>query len=301
MSPETGRDEPWTIVRLLRWTTDYLSGKGVETPRLDTEVMLADLLGFSRVDLYLNYDRPLQPEELSGFRERVRRRANREPVAYITSRKEFYSLDLEVGPEALIPRPETELLVEEAVRLVRDRWPKCASLRLVDLGAGSGAMALALASQLRQAALWALDLSGQALELARRNASRHGVEGRIKFLQGDLLAPLAGEEKAFHLIAANLPYVPRAAFADMAPEARDHEPRLSLDGGEDGLDLIRRAIAQAKPLIKPGGALLLEVWPTHGDEIRGLGSKYGYAQVRIIKDLAERDRMAVLETGEDGD
>ncbi|MDY6851038.1 MAG: peptide chain release factor N(5)-glutamine methyltransferase [Thermodesulfobacteriota bacterium] len=300
MGSETSRDEPWTIVRLLHWTTDYLSGKGVETPRLDTEVMLADLLGFSRVDLYLNYDRPLQSGELSGFRERVRRRANREPVAYITGRKEFYSLDLEVGPEVLIPRPETELLVEEAVRLVEERWSKCASPRLVDLGAGSGAVVLALALQLRRAELWALDISGRALDLARRNASRHGVEGRINFLQGDLLSPLAGGEENFHLIAANLPYVPRAAFADMAPEARDHEPRLSLDGGEDGLDLIRRAIAQARPLIKPGGALLLEVWPTHVDEIRGLGSRYGYARVRIIKDLAQRDRIAVLEAGEDG-
>lgn len=284
----------WTVLGLIRRTADYLAGKGVETARLDAEVLLADLLSLDRVQLYLNFDRPLNSDELANFRDRVRRRAAREPAAYITGRKEFYSLELAVGPEVLIPRPETELLVEETVRLARDRWPDIRGLRLVDLGAGSGALALALASEIEEATVWALDASGPALKVALANAKRHGLAGRIRFLQGDLLESLA-EKGLFHLIAANLPYVPRAAFADMAPEVREYEPRLALDGGEDGLDLIRRAAGQARGRLEPGGALLVEIWPTHGREIQALGERHGYARVRIIKDLAGRDRVAVLE------
>lgn len=299
--PEDRSKEVWTVLRLIRWTSEYFTAKGIDTPRLDAEVLLADMLNLSRVQLYLDFDRPLQPDELAEFRERVRRRAAREPVAYITGSKEFYSLDLEVGPAVLIPRPETELLVEAAVRFVRQRWPADQKLRLLDLGVGSGAVALALAMELTQAEIWAADLSEAALDVARRNARRHGLEGRIKFLQGDLFEALAEEGIRFHLITANLPYVPQAAWAEMSPEARNYEPRLSLDGGEDGLAVIRRAVAQAKAHLEPGGLLVLEIWPTHGQTLLELAARHGYNQVEIIKDLAGRDRAALLvkEKGEE--
>ncbi len=282
-------------MRLIRWTTDYLAGKGVDTPRLDAEVLLADLLAMDRVRLYMNYDRPLQPEELAGYRSRVRRRAAREPVAYITGKREFYSLELEVGPGVLVPRPETELLVEETVRLAGERWPGLSELRLADLGTGSGAVALALASLLPQARIWAVDLSPDALHYARRNAARHNPDGRISLFLGDLLEPLSGQQP-FHLITANLPYVPEPALADMAPDVRDYEPVLSLGGGADGLDIILRAVEQARPRLADGGALLLEVWPDHGLALQGLASGLGYGDVRIIRDLAGRDRVVVLDT-----
>ncbi|MEW5722217.1 MAG: peptide chain release factor N(5)-glutamine methyltransferase [Thermodesulfobacteriota bacterium] len=288
-----GRAGTWTVLKILRWTTGYLESKGLDTPRLDAEVLLADLLGLSRVQLYLNFDRPLDAGEQVGFRERVRRRAAREPAAYIIGRREFYSLDFKVNPQVLIPRPETELLVDEALDLAHKRWPG-RELVLADVGTGCGAVAVALAVRLPSARLYAVDASAPALTTARENAARHQAADRIFFAQGDLLAPLPAD-LSFHLIAANLPYVPRSAFDRMSPEVRDYEPRLALDGGQDGLDLIRRLAAKARDRLRPQGAVLLEVWPDHAGPIRRLADELGYARVRIIPDLAGRDRVAVLE------
>ena len=183
---------PWTILKVIQWTTGFLSGKGVDTPRLDAEVLLADLLLLTRVDLYLNYDRPLDENELAVYRERIKRRGAREPVAYITGHKEFYSLDFLVSPGILIPRPETEHLVKEGIELVKSRWSEPMAPRLVDVGTGSGAVAVTLAKELPHATLWALDLMDTPLETAETNARQHQVENRIQFVQGDLLQPLAG-------------------------------------------------------------------------------------------------------------
>ena len=291
--PSNRPPETWTVIRLIRWTSDYFQDKGLDTPRLDAEVLLADLLGLDRVGLYVNFDRPLNPDELAAYRERVKRRAAREPAAYITGRREFYSLDLAVSPAVLIPRPETELLVDEALALAGRRRPP---LALCDLGTGSGAVALALAHRLPEAEVHAVDVSPQALEVARANAAKLGLAERIEFFEGNLYEPVPQTGAGYDIITANLPYVPRPAFADMAPEVRDHEPRLSLDGGEDGLDLIRRAVAGAGPFLKPGGALLLEIWPDHGRELVRLAGEAGFARTRLIPDLAGRDRVAALET-----
>jgi len=291
---------PWTVLRLIRWTTGFFESRGVDTPRLDAEVLLADLLGLDRVRLYMNFDRPLNADELAAFRARVRRRAAREPVAYITGRKEFYSLTFRVGPEVLVPRPETELLVEETVRLARKRWPAGEPLRILDLGTGCGAVAAALASELDQARIFAIDISAPALALARLNAEALGLADRIRFFEGDLTSPLEGQGPGFHLAAANLPYVPRPALDDLAPEVR-REPRLALDGGPEGLDLIRRAATRVRPLLEPRGALLLEIWPTHGPALTALGETLNYASVRLAKDLAARDRVAILDTAGNGD
>ncbi|MFH1091399.1 MAG: peptide chain release factor N(5)-glutamine methyltransferase [Pseudomonadota bacterium] len=296
--PDNDHPEKWTIMKVIRWTADYLARKGVETPRLDAEVLLSDLLGLTRVELYLNFDRPLKSDELADYRHRVQRRAVREPVAYITGHKEFYSLDIQVSPEVLIPRPETELLVDEALFLVRERWPGTEDLKLCDLGTGSGAVALALASELKTACIWAVDVHPLALAVARKNAAGHGLEKRMEFVLGDLLQPFEGAALKFHLITANLPYVPRWAWADMPLDVRDYEPRLGLDGGEDGLDLIRRVVAQAREYLAPQGALLLEIWPTHGPEIVQLAAGFGYGRVKLVPDLAGRDRAAVLDTKE---
>lgn len=306
MTPSARSEAPsaWTPLRLLRWTADYLTGKGIERARLDAEVMLADLLGMERVGLYLNFDRPLKKDELAAFRERVRRRAAHEPVAYIVGRREFYGLDLSVDPRVLIPRPETELLVDQALNRLKEDRPAealhgCAGERLVDLGTGSGAVALALAHERPEARLWALDISEEALEAARANARRLGLEARIQFLQGDLLAPLAGLRKTYDLIVANLPYVPRPAFADMPLDVKAFEPHPALDGGEDGLDLIRPAIHQALPLLKPGGALILEIWPSQAEAILTQARAEGYGPASVHQDLAGYDRAVVLIRGGD--
>ena len=288
------RSETWTVLKILRWTTDFLKNKGVETARLDAEVLLADLLGLSRVNLYLNFDRPLVADELAGYRERVKRRGAREPVAYIIGRKEFYSLDLKVSRDVLIPRPETELLVDEALEVVRERFPE-GELALADVGTGSGAIALALASELDRARIWATDVWGPSLEQARENAERLSTSDRLEFLEGDLAAPLLALNQRFHLVLANLPYVPQAGFADMASDVRDFEPIRALAGGEDGLDLIRRLVADAPELLVSGGALILEIWPDHGKALKELGASLGFSAVRVRKDLAGRDRVVVMD------
>ncbi|MBW2091852.1 MAG: peptide chain release factor N(5)-glutamine methyltransferase [Deltaproteobacteria bacterium] len=291
--------EPWTVLRLIRWTTNYLTGKGVKKARLDSEVLLADVLGLTRVELYLNYDRPLTPSELAAFREHVRRRAAFEPVAYITGHKEFYSLEFKVNQQVLIPRPETELLVDQALTLAQTQRsglknPAADFLHVIDLGTGCGAIAIALAGNLSQTILWALDLSESALEVARMNAEKHSVNERITFIKGDLLEPLKEQVDYFDLIIANLPYVPRDFYNDMDPDVKDFEPRLALDGGKDGLDLIRGAIAQSHPLLRSHGALLLEIWPTHALRVREMGELHGYGQVSVLQDLTGRDRVAIL-------
>lgn len=291
--------QPWTILRLIRWTTDYLADKGVPKPRLDAEVMLASLLGLKRVDLYLKYDQPLDQKELAGYRNMVRRRANREPVAYIVGRKEFFGLELKVDPRVLIPRPETELLVDEALRLAGEKWsapdgPKSVPINIIDLGTGSGAIALALVTQLPSASIWALEISESALEVARENAGRFESGLRIRLAQSDLFSAVSDQAEFFHLILANLPYVPEKFFSEMDPDVRDFEPRQALDGGEDGLVFIKRAIIQARPLLKSGGALILEIWHTSASQIEKYAHEYGYGDVRIIKDPAGHDRVAVL-------
>ena len=288
------RSDTWTVLKILRWTTEFLKNKGVETARLDAEVLLADLLGLSRVDLYLNFDRPLIAEELAGYRERVKRRGAREPVAYIIGRKEFYSLDFKMTRDVLIPRPETELLVEEALEAVRERFPN-EDLALADVGTGSGAIALALASELERARIWATDIWTPSLEVARQNAEQFGVADRLVFLEGDLASPLVSLDQRFHLVLANLPYIPDAAYEDMAPDVLEFEPRRSLAGGKDGLDLIRRLVEAAPDLLVPGGAVILEIWPDHGEALKALGASGGFSGVRIRKDLAGRDRVAVMD------
>lgn len=290
------RPPTWTVLAVLRWTTDYLAGKGVESPRLDAEVLLADLLGIGRVQLYLEYDRPLSREELAGYRERIKRRAAREPAAYIIGRREFYSLDFQVGPAVLVPRPETELLVDEALALARNRWPDQA-VNVLDLGTGSGAIAVALAHHLPPGGrVRAVDLSPAALDVARANADRHGLAGAIEFISGDLFEPLA-DASPFHLICGNLPYVPSGRLAEADADVRDYEPQSALDGGPDGLIFIRRAVAEGRDFLAPGGAMLLEIWPDHGPELERLAAAAGWNGVRILPDLAGRDRVAVLDTG----
>jgi release factor glutamine methyltransferase len=296
----TSADGPWTVLRLLRWTTEYLAGKGIESPRLDAEILLADLLGLTRVGLYLNFDRPLDPEERAGFKERVRRRAAREPVAYILGRKEFHSLDFQVSPDVLIPRPETEHLVEETLALVRDRPAGPEPYWLADVGTGSGAVAVTLARNLAQARVLAVDVSPAALDMARINARAHQVEDRIEFVQGDLLAPLLSRGPVFIAIAANLPYLSDDRFRDMAPEILRYEPRLALWGGIDGLDLIRRVVVQAPQALRPEGALLLEIDPAQAEAVRSLAGQAGFDRIRLAPDLAGRDRVAVLERNPSG-
>jgi release factor glutamine methyltransferase len=252
---------PWSLLELLKEALGYLAQKGVPTPRLDAEILLAHALQCRRIDLYLRHDQPLAPEEVDRFRELIRRRSRREPVAYITGTKEFWSLPFTVTPRVLIPRPETELLVEVALEAAQALIvPHPGPLRILEIGTGSGAVAIALAREGGERFhLVATDRSSEALQVARANARALGVDDRIEFLQGDLLEPLGSHLGPFVMILSNPPYVPSREIPILSPEVREYEPRDALDGGEDGLAVIRRLLQETQDRLAEEGSLLLEV------------------------------------------
>jgi len=262
------------------------------TPRLDAELLLAHILGLSRTDLYAHPERLLLAHQLVAYQALLERRAVGEPLPYLTGHIEFYGLDMAVNAHVLIPRPETETLVDLALGKVQG----CTFL--ADVGTGSGCIAIALAVHAPQARIMALDLSPGALDVARANAGRHGVADRITFLQSDLLAALP---KAVDLIVANPPYVAADEWPGLPREVREHEPQLALDGGPDGLDVIRRLLEQAPARLRPGGALLVEIGAGQGAAATRLARQlYPAAGVAIQPDLAGRDRVLCVETQRGG-
>lgn len=278
---------PWTIERILRWTQDYFAQKGIDTPRLDAEVLLAHALKCNRVRLYTHFDQPLTAEEREAFRALVRRRAQREPVAYLCGHREFFSRDFVVGPDVLIPRPETEHLVEAALQ-----WLGAQQLdapRILDVGTGSGALAVTLAAEFPNAQVTATDVSAAALQVAARNAAQHGVQGRIQWSHGDLLAPVEG---SFDLIVSNPPYVPSGDKPGLSSDVRDYEPALALFAGADGLDIIRRLLPQAVGKLARPGLFLCEFGAGQGPAIEALvRAADRWEDVRLIADLQGHPRV----------
>jgi len=256
--------DTWTPLRVLDWTTRRFETAGVDSPRLAAQVLLAHALGCDRIGLYVQFDKPLGPEELARYRELVRRRLAGEPVAYLVGSQEFWSIELTVDPRVLIPRRDSETLVELVLAEIPDR---SAALRLADVGTGSGALVLALLRELPAARAVATDLHAGALALAAANAARLAVEERLELREGDLLSPLGDE--SFDVLVANLPYVPSGDIDRLSPEVR-HEPRAALDGGVDGLDLIRRLVAGCARHIAPGGLVALEHGFDQGAPVREL-------------------------------
>jgi release factor glutamine methyltransferase len=273
----------WTILGVLDWTAERFAQQGLDAPRVDAEVLLAHCLAQQRIQLYAHYDQPLAAEELAAYRAAIKRRMAREPVAYITGSREFWSLPLAVTPEVLIPRPETETLVEVALALSQR-----AARTLVDVGTGSGALAIALASELPAARVLATDLGQAALALARGNATIHGLE--LELLQGDLLSPLPDDLQP-ELVVSNPPYVTTAEWQQLPPEVRDWEPRAALDGGPDGLSVIRRLVPAAAGRLAPGGHLALEVGAGQAPQVMELLREQGFTKVRAHPDLAQVERV----------
>ena len=270
--------ETWTVLKILQWTAGYFKEKGIDGGRLDAEILLADVLKLNRVGLYLNFDRPLSSDEQAAFRERVARRARREPVQYILGTTEFWSLPLQVTPDVLIPRADTEILVEEALKKI------AGSGAILDVGTGSGAIAIALAHELPEARIDAIDISPAALAVAEANARHNGLAERVNFRQADLYHLSGGP---YGLIVANPPYIPGAEMSGLMPEVRDFEPHLALLGGDaDGLAAYRALATEAGRLLQPDGWLLVEV---------GLGQAEAVDRIFVragLQDLFVRDDYA---------
>ncbi len=283
---------PPTIIDLLRKSAAWLEDKGSATPRLDAELLLAEVLGTNRVDLYVNFEQSLTAPEVDRYRELIRLRGTGEPVAYILGRAYFRNLTLRVDRSVLIPRPETEHLVEAALGfLVDGDWPRAPAV--LDLGTGSGAIAISIAAGFPDADITASDASTQALELAEENARVAGVAQRIRFVRSDLfdaLDPLG----TFDLIVSNPPYVSEEEWATLSRDVRDFEPREALYGGADGLDFYRLLADLAPQFLKPSGGLMLEIGSTQGMTVAGLLESTGrFRAITVLQDYAGLDRVVV--------
>lgn len=284
--PVADRDRSWTVLELLRWTTDYFKRHGIEGARLDAELLLAHALETERLRLYVDFEKPVLPTERERFRALVRQRAQeRVPVSILLGEREFWSLAFKVSKDVLTPRPDTETLVEAA--LAKCKGPDWKG-RILDLGTGSGAIALSLAQELPHAELTATDLSQAALQIAAENADRLPQGERVRFLHGDLFGPVANER--FDLVVSNPPYVARRDAKSLPPELA-HEPEMALYGGEDGLDVIRRLVADAGAHLAPGGWLLIELGPEQAGTVEQLLVGAGFGEVERKFDLARRPRV----------
>jgi release factor glutamine methyltransferase len=286
---------PPTLLAALRASADHLAARGVAEPRLDAERLFAHVLGVDRLRLYLDFERPLTPPERDALRAAIQRRGRREPLEYVTGRTGFRDLELGVGPGVLVPRSETEEVVEAALAVL----PAAGPLRLLDLGTGSGCIALALLAERPDATAVAVDASEAALAVARANAANAGLADRVDFVMGDLYGPLDrpmagpldGGER-FDLIVSNPPYLTPAEWAAAPPEVREHEPREALVGGDDGLQAHRRIFAGAADRLAPGGKVVVEIGHTQGPDVAAIAREAGFA-VEVRPDLAGRDRIVV--------
>jgi release factor glutamine methyltransferase len=338
----TQPDEAWTVGRLLQWTVEYLGKHGAENPRLDAEVLLAEARGCRRIELYTAFGEPADEQTRTAFRELVRRRAAGTPVAYLVGRREFYSLEFEVTPDVLIPRPETEHLVIALLDHVKQRAANAPvvppdpaheplvvrgspdparesteglpppnvrkpavnqvapsgdrpQLSIADVGTGSGILAVCAAKYVPNSRVTAIDISPAALEVAKRNAAKHGVVERIEFIESNLFENVPADRQ-FDYIVSNPPYVSTAEMARLAADVREHEPRMALEAGERGTEVIARLIEQAARRLKPGGTLFIEISPMIAPEVEQLISNMpGLKLGATLRDLAGHQRVIQAE------
>ena len=281
------KKDVWTISSLLNWTVNYFKSKNIESARLDAEVLLSHVLGQERIYLYVHFDEPMEQAELGKFREYVKKRAQHVPVAYIIGEKEFMGLPFKVTPDTLIPRPDTEILVENVLaNLAEDE-----TVQIVDIGTGSGAIILSLLANLPKARGKTVDIAVKAVEVAKENAVRLQVADRCEFLVGDLFAPL--QDSKFDVIVSNPPYIPQKDIATLEADVRAYEPVSALTDGGDGLSYYRRLLAEGKRYLKENGFIALEIGIYQAQAVKRIALDNGWRNIKIIKDYAGIDRVVL--------
>ena len=286
-------DDTWTIQKLLNWVTEYLGTKGIESERLSSELLLSHVLGLKRIELYTQFDKQVPQEQLDLLHGMIKRAGLHEPVAYLTGGTEFYSLELDITADCLIPRPETELLVQRAIEFLRTR---SGVQYICDLCTGSGCIAVAIAKNCPEVRVTATDISAAALEVAARNVEKHRLKEQIRLLCGDLFEPIIQQldVNQFDLIVCNPPYVSTAEYAKLDKNVKDYEPASALLAGADGMDVYRSIIKKVDEFLKPGAALMLEIGYAQGPAVRELLEQPGaFAEIKIEKDLHDNDRIVI--------
>jgi release factor glutamine methyltransferase len=284
-------DDTWTIQKLLNWVTEYLATKRIESPRLSAELLLSNALGLKRIELYTQFGQQVPQHQLEKLHDLVKRAGLHEPVAYLTGKTEFYSLELDITADCLIPRPETELLVQRSIEFLRTRD----EIQFVcDLCTGSGCIAVAIAKNFPNARITATDISAAALEVAARNVEKHRLKEQIRLLCGDLFEPVIQQldVNQFDLIVCNPPYVSTAEYEKLDKNVKEYEPASALLAGVDGLDVYQRIIKKVDEFLKPGAALMLEIGYAQGPGVKELLEQTGaFAEIKIEKDLHDNDRV----------
>jgi release factor glutamine methyltransferase len=276
-----------TVLDAINLSTDFLQKKGIESPRVNAELMLAHILNCKRIDLYLSFDRPLKDDETSGYRELLRKRSNFEPLQYLLGRVEFYGLEFAVNSSVLIPRQETELLVETII----DSADKNIHIDILDIGSGSGNISVALSAHLPNAFVLGIDKSVDALMTAYKNAQANRVGHRTLFIQNDIAAAEAFNDKKFDIIVSNPPYISVSEFETLQPELRIYEPRMALTDEKDGLDFYKMISAKARNMLKPGGKLFFETGKGQSEEVKQILQKNNFKNISIKKDYLNIERV----------
>ena len=284
-----------TVLEVIQRSADFLSRKGVESPRLQVELLLAHALQMPRMKLYLNFDRVLTDPELETLRALIKRRADREPLQHIVGSTSFCGFEIVVSRDVLVPRPETELLAEQAWGFLSTLAGSAATV--LDFGTGSGCLAIAIALKSPGATVHTVDISEAALTVARANALRLGAGERVLFHAGDGFAAL-DSGLVFDLIVSNPPYIPSDEIATLDPEVRDFDPRLALDGGVDGLDFYRRLASEGRTRLKPAGKVMLELGDGQNADVSGLFTKAGWTVEPVLKDYTGRERILIARLGD---
>ncbi len=285
----------WIIKDLLSVSIDFLKEKNIESPRLCAEVLLAHQLNTERLKLYLEYDQPVCEKDLSQYRAMIKRLIDGEPVQYITGIQEFWSMEFIVNRSVLIPRPETEILLEQAIKVYSEEYmDNNHDVSVLDMGTGSGAIAIAIASELQSAKINAVDISGQALDTAKLNAAKHGMESRIGFLQGNLFEPFEIDHQYFDIILSNPPYVTKKDYELLPKKIKNFEPKIALESGDDGLSHIRIILEKAPDFLKPGGWIMVEMDPLQTcTALQIINNNPDYTAGQVIKDYSNRDRVVI--------
>jgi len=283
--------DKWTIQKLLNWTTEFLTNKGVDSPRLSAELLISHVVGLKRIELYTQFDKQVPQQQLDLLHDLVKRAGLHEPVVYLTGKTEFYSIELEITSDCLIPRPETELLVQRAIEFLRTR---SGVQYICDLCTGSGCIAVAIAKNFPDARITATDISAAALEVAARNVEKHRLTEHVRLLCGDLFEPIIQQldVNQFDLIVCNPPYVSTAEYEKLEKNVKDYEPASALLAGADGMDVYRRIIKKVDEFLKPGAALMLEIGYAQGHAVRVLlEESRAFENIKIEKDLHDNDRI----------
>ncbi|MFW6296860.1 MAG: peptide chain release factor N(5)-glutamine methyltransferase [Desulfosalsimonas sp.] len=284
----------WTVLDALQWTAGFFLSRDIDSPRLTAELLLAEVMGVGRIDLYIRHDQPLTEAELASYRKMIRRRVRREPVAYILKSTEFWGLPFSVTPDVLIPRPETEHLVEAA--LARLPLDTAGSKKIIDLGTGSGAVVVSLAKERPGHIYFAVDRSYPALRVAAKNAEENNVFEQICFFAGNWLEAVDSGKAGFDIILSNPPYIPSDDIGALQPEISEYEPRTALDGAKDGLEAIRLIVGQAPEYLVQGGFLLMEIGYDQKSAIEEFCRKQGcFRDIEFVKDYGGHYRVAILQ------